>query len=109
VPFEQSDEQLTGLLGDTVADTIAFGHIHFPYVRDFNDQKLANINPVSNPMDGDTRAKYGLLSWEQGSGWNVELVCVEYDVRYEHDELKSHKPPRWENLSDMLDAKLYLG
>lgn len=107
--FEQTNEELDALLNKTHAGLIAYGHFHFPNARKWGDLTLANISSVSNPMDGDTRAKYGLMSWDKSSGWQVEIRRVKYDIQHEQAILAKRKPPRWENLSNMLDGDLYLG
>jgi predicted phosphodiesterase len=109
IQFEQSNEELDALLNETHAGLIAYGHFHFPNVRKWGDLTLSNISSVSNPMDGDTRAKYGLMSWDKSSGWQVEIRRVKYDIQHEQAILAKRKPPRWENLSNMLDGELYLG
>jgi predicted phosphodiesterase len=107
--FRQTEKELGALLGDVQAGIIAFGHFHFPNVQTWRHLALANISSVSNPMDGDPRAKYGLLTWDAAAGWQVELVCVEYDVKREQAALASQKPPKWQNLSRALDGELFLG
>ena len=109
VQFGQTQEELDALLEHVEAGILAFGHFHFPNVQVWRDLVLANISSVSNPMDGDPRAKYGLLAWDAADGWRVELVRVEYDIRREQAALVKQKPPKWKNLSCALDGELFLG
>jgi predicted phosphodiesterase len=109
VQFKQSDEELELLLKKTEAGVIAYGHFHFPNVRYRNGMILANISAVSNPMDGDTRAKYGILKWEAASGWEIEIRRITYDIKHEQAMLAKRQPPKWGKLCTMLDGELFLG
>jgi len=97
---KQPDDDLQPLVGDVIAGVIGFGHVHIPSVRPWRDLTLANISSVSLPLDGDNRAKYGLLTWNDG--WSVEHQYVEYDVDQEVDYLRRLKPPNWQKLSRQL-------
>ena len=109
VPFKQTPQDLAQMLSGLEANVIAFGHIHFPYIRQWQNLTLANISSVSNPMDGDTHAKYGLLTWNATSRWQVEIKRVAYDIQQEQAELAVRRPPKWETLIRMLDGELFLG
>ena len=100
---KQQDDDLRPLLENLIIDVLAFGHLHVPNVRRWDDITLANISSVSLAMDGDTRAKYGLLTWDDDS-WSVEHRYVEYDVGKELDALAARQPPDWENLIKRLEA-----
>ncbi len=97
---KQPDDALEPLLGDIVFGVLCFGHIHIPNVRRFEDKTLANISSVSLPLDGDIRAKYGLLTWDDG--WSIEHRYVEYDIDQELDSLAKEKPPQWQARSRQL-------
>lgn len=97
---KQPDDDLRPLLGSVIAGVIGFGHVHIPNVRLWGDLTLANISSVSLPLDGDSRAKYGLLTWDDG--WTVEHKRVEYDVDREVEYLSQLKPPNWRKLSHQL-------
>lgn len=90
---EQPDDDLEGLLGDLMLDVLCFGHVHIPNVRQWKGLTLANISSVSLPLDGDVRAKYGLLTWD--GGWTVEHRRVDYDVEEEVAIMESVQPPKW--------------
>jgi predicted phosphodiesterase len=98
-----NDAALRHLLSELETGVMAYGHIHIPSVRQWGSIKLANISSVSLPLDGDSRAKYGLLTWEEGAGWNISHHYVDYNVGQEKQLLSQLKPPDWESLSKRLD------
>jgi len=97
----QPDEEVLPLLADVSAKTIAFGHIHHPNVRRIGDYTLANISSVSRPIDGDWRAKYGILTFQDGT-WQVEKRTVEYDVQAARTSLLTRQMPDAENAANLL-------
>jgi predicted phosphodiesterase len=97
---KQPDDALEPLLGETMFGVLCFGHLHVPGVRLWNEKMLVNISSVSLPLDGDVRAKYGLLNWDDG--WSVEHRYVEYDINQELDNLAREKPPQWQKRSQQL-------
>jgi predicted phosphodiesterase len=107
--FRQTAESLNALLEGVEAGILAYGHFHFPHVRRWDGLILANISAVGYPMDGDTRAKYGLLSWNAATGWRAEIRRIAYDVKHEQAVLAKMLPPKWDRISNMLDGELFLG
>lgn len=75
----QADNEVRQLLIGVTAKTIAFGHYHWPNVRRVDDYVLVNTGSVSQPFDGDVRAKYVVLSFEKDK-WLIEHRFVPYDV-----------------------------
>ncbi len=102
VQKEQSDEDLRPLLETTTAGIIAFGHLHIPNVRQWEDMILANISSVNLPGDGDERAKYGLLTWRKEEGWMVEKRLVAYNLHQERELISFIKPPNWQWLLEQM-------
>ena len=102
VKWPNSDWELRPLLETTSAGIIAFGHLHVPNVRRWNDMILANISSVNLPSDGDKRAKYGLLTWNKGEGWSVEKRLVAYNMHQEKEVVSFVKPPNWEFMQKQL-------
>jgi predicted phosphodiesterase len=100
------DPDLGHLLSDLETGVLAYGHVHIPNIRQWNGRNnaitLANISSVSLPLDGDARAKYGLLTWEQGSGWSITHQYIRYEIGQERQMLSQLKPPDWESLSQRL-------
>jgi predicted phosphodiesterase len=101
----QPDEALKPLVGDVMAGVIAFGHLHIPSIREWQHLTLVNISSVSLPIDGDVRAKYGLLTWD--NAWTIEHRRVDYDIGQEINYLIQQKSPRWRKLSRWLHTARY--
>jgi predicted phosphodiesterase len=72
-------EQLERIIWGVVQRTIAFGHLHVPYVRTWRDRTFVNVASAGLPKDGDPRAHYVLLTQQPG-GWSVRSRRVEFDV-----------------------------
>lgn len=96
------DVELKKALGDLRGGIVAFGHLHIPFVRQWQALTLVNISSVSLPLDGDQRAKYGLFTWD--GEWQIEHRYVSYDVEKEIDCLKTIRPPDWEKLVRRLET-----
>lgn len=99
----QTDDDLYPLLEGLAAGVVAFGHLHIPFVRQWNHLKLVNVSSVSMPGDGDSRAKYALLQWEDG--WQIEHHYVAYDAQAESKAFRRQKPPNWEKSAQSLEAE----
>jgi predicted phosphodiesterase len=106
VQQKQSDEDLADLLTDVPARVIAFGHLHVPNVRQWHEVTLANISSVSLPGDLDTRAKYGLLTWDKREGWSVAHQYVTYDIDQEVAALEEYQLPNWQTYARRLRASV---
>jgi len=96
------DLVLKKVLGDLSGGIVAFGHLHIPSIRQWQDLTLVNVSSVSLPLDGDQRAKYGLFTWDEG--WNIEHRYVAYDVNKEIDCLKTIRPSNWAELVRRLET-----
>ncbi len=59
--------------------TIAFGHLHLPYVRVWRDRMLVNVASAGLPKDGDPRVSYAIFT-ERPGGWQVKHRRVSFDV-----------------------------
>jgi len=98
----QKDSELSPLLNDIKAGAIAFGHLHVPSIRRWNNLSLFNISSVSLPGDGDGRAKYAVISWIQGLGWSAEQFRQSYDINPELEAYRQQRPPGWQARVDIL-------
>ena len=100
----QPDGELEQLLDNLATDVLAFGHLHVPFVRYWDNFTLVNVSSVSIPGDGDPRAKYALLTWDAGS-WNVEHIYVSYNVEPEIEAFRQSRPPGWEDSVESLEEE----
>jgi predicted phosphodiesterase len=100
--IRQPDNDLTLILQNTVAGVLAFGHLHIPSIRTWQDITLVNVSSVSMPGDGDPRAKYALLTWD-GSQWTIEHHRVAWDATAEIAAYRSAQPPGWEDAVAQLE------
>jgi len=55
------------------------GHTHIPWKQEQDGRLAFNPGAVCNPLDGDTRAQYALLTWQDGR-WQVEHRAVAYNL-----------------------------
>lgn len=77
---DADDATLARLIGKEKAQTIAFGHLHLPYVRVWKHKMLVNVASAGLPKDGDPRAGYAILTQRSG-GWQVKHRRVPFDVK----------------------------
>jgi putative phosphoesterase len=77
---DSSAEMLRLMLLGVAADVVAFGRYHVPFVRRLDDWTLVDVASVGMPRDGDQRAVYAVLDWEQGA-WRIEHRRVEFDIQ----------------------------
>lgn len=99
VKIKRDDETMKTLMGDVTADTIAYGHVHFPNVQTDSGITLANISCVSLPMTKDGKTRYAILTWKKGSGWEIERRELSYNYGKEQELLSFIQPPGWEMMS----------
>jgi predicted phosphodiesterase len=91
----QPDSALGPLLQDTLTGVLAYGHLHIPGVRRWQNMTLVNVSSVSLPGDGDPRAKYAVFTWRP-NGWTFEHHYVDYSIEAEIQAYQTAQPPRWE-------------
>ncbi len=77
---DADEATLERLIGNEVATTIAFGHLHLPYVRVWRGKMIVNVASAGLPKDGDARASYAIFT-EAAGGWTVKHRRVEFDVK----------------------------
>jgi putative phosphoesterase len=103
---DADDETLTRLIGDERATTIAFGHLHLPYVRLWRGKVLVNVASAGLPKDGDPRVGYTIFT-ERSGGWEVKQRRVEFDVKKVATQLASCGIPGSEELIATLRRHRY--
>jgi predicted phosphodiesterase len=77
---DSPDETIRPMLLGVAAELIAFGHYHVPFVRRLDQWTLVDVASVGLPRDGDQRAVYAVLDWQQGA-WRVEHRRVPFDIQ----------------------------
>jgi putative phosphoesterase len=75
--LETSDEELRRQI-QPQAGLFCVGHTHRPLVRRIDGTLVVNVGAAGLPFDGDNRACYGQMSWQQGE-WQAEIVRLDYD------------------------------
>lgn len=98
------DPDLAHMLDEPVCGILAFGHVHVPNIRPWQDTKLVNISSVSLAQDGDTRAKCGLFTWDNRAGWQTEHRYVAYDLDKELGIMAERQMPEWQKYSRQLKS-----
>jgi len=86
------DEQLERISRGIVQKTMAFGHLHVPYVRAWRDRVFVNVASAGLPKDGDPRAHYALFT-EQPGGWSVRSRRVAFDVDRVEKQIRTSGMP----------------
>ena len=102
----QTDVELGELVTEVKAAVLVFGHLHIPGERKWDQLRLINISSVSMPGDGDSRAKYGIFSW-QNDAWTFERQVVSYDIEKELDAYKQTQPPGWLKMVETVESEGY--
>lgn len=103
---DAEDAQLEAITAGVTQRTMAFGHLHLPYVRTWRDRTFVNVASAGLPKDGDPRAHYVILT-QQSGGWSVRSRRVAFDVdRVERQLRKSGMPDMHERI-DVLRRHRY--
>ena len=71
--------ELDLMLAQVDEPVLVCGHTHIPWEQERDGRLALNPGAVCNPLDGDTRAQYALLTWH-GNRWQVEHRAVDYDL-----------------------------
>jgi predicted phosphodiesterase len=98
---DADDAFLEGVLAGVEQRTIAFGHLHVPYVRLWRDRMLVNVASAGLPKDGDPRASYALFTQRSG-GWQVKHRRVVFDIAEVAREMRSSGMPHAEAQVEVL-------
>ncbi|HLG74795.1 MAG TPA: metallophosphoesterase family protein [Ktedonobacteraceae bacterium] len=84
---ESKLEQLLGDLPPTIG-ALAFGHYHVAYQRRWRHLLLVDAGSCGLPRDGDPRASYAILTWQDGT-WQAEHRRVRYNLKAVAKRLKN--------------------
>ncbi len=74
-----TDDELRGILEGSDCRMLLCGHTHRPLERALDGVRVVNVGSVGMPLDGDRRAAYATLDFEDGE-CQVVIHRVEYDV-----------------------------
>src|ERR1700722_146390 len=77
---DADEATLERLVGEERATTIAFGHLHLPYVRMWRGRRLGKLAPGGGPQGRGPRACYAIFT-ERTGGWEVKHRRVAFDVK----------------------------
>jgi predicted phosphodiesterase len=103
---DAADEQLEAIVAGVTQRTIAFGHLHVPYVRVWRDRTFVNVASAGLPKDGDPRAHYVILT-QQRDGWSVRSRRVAFDVGKVERQIKKSGMPNAAERIDVLRRHRY--
>jgi predicted phosphodiesterase len=79
--FPESDPAtLDRAFSQIVEPVLVCGHTHQPWWVEREGRLALNPGSVAGPLNDVVGAQYALLNWN-GSHWQVELLCVPYDLR----------------------------
>lgn len=65
-------------MGANPPSLFCVGHTHQPLVRQLGSHVIVNVGSVGMPFDGDGRAAYAQLIWQQNN-WQAEIIRLPYD------------------------------
>jgi len=85
---------------------LAFGHIHVPFTRHWRGRLLVDVASAGLPMDGDPRAVYAILTWQDGQ-WQAEHHRVFYEVPVVARQMREGGMPRGKHFSERLMTARY--
>jgi len=92
---DADDAVLEQALDAADAQLLLYGHIHYAYQRQVGDRTIGCIGAVGAPMDGDPRPCFAIAE-DDGGGWRVEHVRVEYDREAYFEDLSASDFPNAE-------------
>lgn len=103
---DATDAQLEAITANVKQHTIAFGHLHVPYVRTWRDRTFVNVASAGLPKDGDPRAHYVIFT-QQSGGWSVRSRRVAFDVDKVERQLRKSGMPDMKERIDVLRRHRY--
>ncbi len=103
-----SDDELRGVIGDAVFQTLAFGHVHISYRRQLDGHQLVDVSAAGNPKDGDLRSAYGIITWDEAAdGWLAEIRRLEYPLEDTLEQIKRSGLPNPDKVARVLQRASY--
>ncbi len=101
-----SKREVGEILGDEVARTVAFGHLHVAYTRVVDGVTLVDVSAVGNPRDQDLRPRYAIFE-DASDGWTVEMHYVDYPLEETREQMERSGMPNWRKAFDRLVSARY--
>lgn len=89
---DMSEADAQALLDSAEADAYLYGHIHRPYEREVDGHLIGCVGAVGFGLDGDNRPCFGIAT-DDGEGWSLEHVRVDYDNDQYADTLEQSGMP----------------
>jgi predicted phosphodiesterase len=105
---DTDESELQRLLGGLTPGigALAFGHVHIAYTRRWRNLLLIDAGSCGLSRDGDTRASYAILTWQDG-GWHAEHRRVPYDLYQVFQQFKTCGMPYYEKRIKILTEAHY--
>ena len=72
-------DNLEEILFSVQEPVVVCGHTHIPWKQEGDRLLVVNPGSVGAPLNGDNRAQYALLKWNDGK-WEVTHRAIEYDL-----------------------------
>lgn len=95
--------EITRLTENVMAEVLAFGHVHIPFIRRVGGLTLACVGSVGAPLDEDVRPCYAILEWD-GDRWLIQHHRVPYDVKAAIREIQHSGIPHAKKRAALLRA-----
>jgi len=92
LPLRLTDAEILERLKGDKAETLIFGQVHGPYVRQVGNQTLICGASAAVNWDGDNRPAYVIMDYKGAGKWDVEIHRVAYD--FEPQAKKNEDSPQ---------------
>jgi putative phosphoesterase len=102
---ETEDAVVAEKLSGIPAGLVMMGHTHLPMDRQVGDWRVLNVGSIGMPFDGDPRAAYTLLDFDDEGRLTVDPRRVAYDVEKAVGYLQGLEHP----LAELQSARLRSG
>jgi predicted phosphodiesterase len=80
LPSGRNPSSLAVALAQVDEPVLVCGHSHIPWAQEQDGRLALNPGAVGTPANGDPRAQYALLTWQDGR-WRAAHRAVAYDLR----------------------------
>jgi predicted phosphodiesterase len=106
---DSADDEAADALLDRQGRLALCGHTHWPMDRQVDGWRVINPGSLGMPLDGDRRAPYAILDFDDAGSLDVTFARAAYDVDAVIDKvvapnrewvtgiLRTARPPGWED------------